>query len=91
MKDAIVDKGRYVALVALGLLLVWSLSNMNAVTSVIAMFCFTLLVVVSLWHFASAIGNRPWSLDAKINDDASKLVRDSVVAVAVFIEAYSRG
>lgn len=85
MKDAIVDKGCYVALAAFGLLLMWVLPKTNTVTSVIAVFCFTPLVFVSLWHFASAIGNRPWSLDAKINDDASKLVRDNVVAVMVFI------
>jgi len=85
MKDAIVDNGCYVALAALGLLLMWGLPKTNTVTSVSAVFCFTPLVVVSLWHFASAIGNRPWSLDAKINDDASKLVRDNVVAVMVLI------
>lgn len=42
-------------------------------------------VIVSLWHFISAFGEGFWSLDAKVNEDASKILRDNVSSMMPFI------
>ena len=42
-------------------------------------------VIVSLWHLAGAFGEVAWSLDAGINEDARKILRDNVTAIMPFI------
>lgn len=42
-------------------------------------------VIVSLWHFSGAFGEVSWSLDAEVNEDARKILRDNVTAIMFFI------
>lgn len=42
-------------------------------------------VIVSLWHFSGAFGEVSWSLDAEVNEDARKILRDNVTAIIFFI------
>lgn len=85
LRNALVRKWSYLILGLLTLIMMASNHATEGWSWRLLMVIYLPYVIASLWHFFSAFGEVSWSLDAEVNEDARKILRDNVIAIILFI------